>query len=110
MAYCEGQPASISTRPSSEDEEEQIQGEDEREHKDKGEGDEAEEMRGGGMRRRDLMVAQFAGPALFRRPGYSDPHSPVPPRMGRAEKNEPKYRGLRNKQENGHRHLEDSRE
>ena len=45
------------------------------------------------------MAVRGAGPALFRRPGYSDPHSPVHPRMGRAEKNEPKYAGLRNKQE-----------
>ena len=33
------------------------------------------------------MVAPFAGPALFRRPGNSDTPSPAIPRIGRAEKN-----------------------
>ena len=44
------------------------------------------------------MAVRFAGPALFRRPGCSDPHS-LAMADATAGENEPKYPGLRNKRE-----------
>ena len=54
------------------------------------------------------MAVQVAGPALFRRPGCSDPPS-LAVVDSTAGKNEPKHRGLRNKREDGHNSLEETR-